>query len=1032
MFDNNLKKAEKLYNEAKPYKFMGDKQNLPKAFDLHMKAAQLGYAPAQYEVGYAYSLGFGVNQNAELAFKWYLEAAKQGHQAAFSNVGSCDQEGRGVAQDYAKARIWYQNAVSAGDSRAHMYLGELYEKGLGGSVDTKKALELYGKAKQFSLTKKDAEEACKRLDHQGLDDFFGTFFKTKNVSVDELVKKATKLDAEKKYLESFGYWLKAAELGNATAQCNAGYSYLYGEGPEKNYEKAVYWLQKGADQNNSGAMNNLGLCYSNGWGVAQNKTKALELYKKAAALGSKQAQKNYEQLKANLGITGDDQDSISEMVKKASDLDSEKKYAESFPIWLKLAEMGNALGQCNAGYSYLYGEGVTKDVNKAFYWLQKGAEQNHSGAINTLGLCYSKGWGVTQDKQKALQLYKKAMNMGNKYAKDNYEALKKQGIIEENTIEENKTVQNTITPNVPSNISKPTAPDSVVPESVVSEPEKKGPTAEEELENLIGLDVVKQEVGEMIQLMKYQQMRKEQNKKTSPVSMHMVFSGNPGTGKTTVARIIAKMYYEMGILEKPDIVEVDRADLVANYIGQTATKTKAKINQAMGGVLFIDEAYTLLKEGSNGDFGQEAIDTLLKEMEDNRDKLMVIVAGYTDEMHRFINSNPGLKSRFKKFLHFEDYDAKQMTEIFYKMAEGDEYKVNPEADIMIKAYFEQLYRTRSTRFGNAREVRNFYQDVIMKVAGRMAQDSSSLVDMIEKVDVESAVEKKSIVNNDTSLDKLNALVGLENVKREVNELVQLAKYRKRCQENNLPAPSVSMHMVFTGNPGTGKTTVARIIGEIYHEIGLLSKPDCEEVDRSKIVAGYVGQTAIKTQEAIDKSMGGVLFIDEAYTLSNEKDSFGQEAIDTLLKAMEDHREGLVVIVAGYTKEMQEFIESNPGLKSRFTKTIHFDDYHADELEQIFLKLAKNYTFTEDAQEELHRVFEDIDYNRDEHFGNGREVRNFYEMVVTKLAFRIGGMMDCKNEELTLITKEDILAAEEDLLQKRNSGEKKRGPIGFRK
>ena len=294
-------------------------------------------------------------------------------------------------------------------------------------------------------------------------------------------------------------------------------------------------------------------------------------------------------------------------------------------------------------------------------------------------------------------------------------------------------------------------------------------------------------------------------------------------------------------------------------------------------------------------------------------------------------------------------------------------------------------------------------------------------DNISKEDVEAAIDVKKKAEN-SALERLNEMVGLENVKKQVNELIRLAKYQKMCQMKNIKTAPVSMHMVFTGNPGTGKTTVARLIGEIYNEIGFLSTPDCIEVDRSMLVAEYIGQTAIKTKNVIDRAMGGVLFIDEAYTLANkgEKD-FGQEAIDTLLKEMEDNRESLVVIVAGYMDEMQEFIDSNPGLKSRFTKKIHFDDYQASELEE-------NYVISDEAQTELHRIFEMMYSNKTEHFGNGREVRNFYEKVISKLAYRISGLSEYSESDLTLITAEDVLAAEAEFMQNGDNNNKRH--IGF--
>ena len=801
----------------------------------------------------------------------------------------------------------------------------------------------------------------------------------------KLVEKALEYDKKRKFTRSFLLYLEAAKLGNALAQNNTAYAYLYGEGTEKNYKEAVYWLEKAAAQNHASAINMLGYCYSKGYGVAQDKHRALEYYEKAAAMGDKLARENIEILKVSIKNDTPPK-SAEDMVKEALEYDKKKEFARSFQLYLEAAKMGNALAQNNTAYAYLFGEGVGKDYKEAVYWLEKAAAQNHTMAINNLGYCYSNGYGVTRDKCRALEYYEKAAALGSRLALQNIEKIKKE-ILKKQENDTNVTVSDT-----------------------------KYASAIDELDALIGLDTVKQNVKEMFLLTKYRKKREEANKKTFPISMHMVFTGNPGTGKTTVARMIARIYHEMGLLEKAEIVEVSRSDLVAEYIGQTAVKTKKKIDEAMGGVLFIDEAYTLAKPNSEKDFGQEAIDTLLKEMEDNRDKLMVIVAGYTEEMHRFINSNPGLKSRFKKVLHFDDYNATQLFEIFCAMAKEDEYRIQDDAKDALLRYFQKVYRNRDGRFGNGREVRNFYQDVIIKHAARVSRQMDLNNDDITKEDIETACSQKQSSQKDT-LAELNEMIGLENMKKEVNQLIHLAKYQKLCQENNLQAPPVSMHMVFTGNPGTGKTTVARLIGQIYHEIGLLSKPDCVEADRSMLVAQHVGQTAVKTKNVIDRAMGGVLFIDEAYTLSGgSSNDFGQEAIDTLLKEMEDHRESLVVIVAGYRKEMKEFIGSNPGLQSRFTKTIHFDDYSAVELEKIFLKLAKAYMISAEARTQLNRVCEKMISSKSEHFGNGREVRNFFESVISKLAMRVSGECNCSSDALNLIVEEDILEAEKDFFK----------------
>lgn len=239
----------------------------------------------------------------------------------------------------------------------------------------------------------------------------------------------------------------------------------------------------------------------------------------------------------------------------------------------------------------------------------------------------------------------------------------------------------------------------------------------DELKSLIGLSQIKDDVGNLINLVKMQKMREERGLKTVPVSLHLVFTGNPGTGKTTVARILAEIYKEIGILTTGQLIEVDRSGLVAGYVGQTAIKTKEKINEAKGGILFIDEAYTLVKDGT--DFGQEAIDTLLKEMEDNRDQFVVIVAGYDEPMQKFICSNPGLKSRFNKFFHFEDYSADEMIEIFNRMVSSNDYRITSSALCKTNKYIKTLVENKDDNFANARCIRNYFEQIITNQASRV-------------------------------------------------------------------------------------------------------------------------------------------------------------------------------------------------------------------------------------------------------------------------------------------------------------------------
>ncbi len=261
-------------------------------------------------------------------------------------------------------------------------------------------------------------------------------------------------------------------------------------------------------------------------------------------------------------------------------------------------------------------------------------------------------------------------------------------------------------------------------------------------------------------------------------------------------------------------------------------------------------------------------------------------------------------------------------------------------------------------------------------------------------------------NEESPYDKLEKLVGLEEIKSDVTNLVNLMKMQIRRKNQGLKMIPISLHLVFSGNPGTGKTTVARILADIYKDIGILSKGHLVEVDRSNLVAGYVGQTAIKTQEKINEALGGILFIDEAYTLSKDENDYGQEAIDTILKAMEDHRDDFVVIVAGYSELMQKFINSNPGLRSRFNKYIYFPDYNVEELVSIFLNMCKEYDYvlSEDAKDAMKKIIYNMEKNKDANFANARDVRNLFERVITQQATRLSKM---QTEDIMRIEVEDF-------------------------
>ena len=538
-----------------------------------------------------------------------------------------------------------------------------------------------------------------------------------------------------------------------------------------------------------------------------------------------------------------------------------------------------------------------------------------------------------------------------------------------------------------------------------------------DLDRYIGMDEVKKAVKE-IAFTVYNNMERAQRGlgEQEKVGIHIVLTGNPGTGKTTIARKLGEILESIGYLDSGHVVEVDRSKMVSPYQGETPKVVDALCDKAMGGILFVDEAYTLAPLSNSGDRdqqGAQALEQLMKRMEDDRGKFVVIAAGYRTEMENLFRINPGVRSRFSYFLNIEDYTPDQLYQIMQVFGKEKKYQFTPEAQELTLKMITELYNSRDKDFANGRTMRQLFEKICAKQAERLrGVDISTLSnDQLMTIDVKDIpYEAPQAVDYKDCLAKLNGLVGLAGVKKEISNLAAFLNLQIRRGETNT---FQGKHYVFTGNPGTGKTTVARIMADVFRTLGIVSRGQLVEADRAKLVAGYAGQTAIKTNQLIDSALGGVLFIDEAYTLkSNDQDSFGAEAIDTLLKRLEDDRGKFICIVAGYTDNMHDFIDTNPGLKSRFTQTIHFDDYTPDELTQIFLNLAKakNFTVDEETQGTIHRQFEQLYLRRDKNFGNAREARRIFDQAVEKQSQRLVSMMgnpDFKDEDMYRITSADL-------------------------
>jgi len=558
-----------------------------------------------------------------------------------------------------------------------------------------------------------------------------------------------------------------------------------------------------------------------------------------------------------------------------------------------------------------------------------------------------------------------------------------------------------------------------------------------QLDAMVGLAGVKAEVRALIDEIQVNEWRREAGLAVGAASHHLIFTGAPGTGKTTVARVYGELLRALGVLPDGRFKEVARRDLVGQYIGHTAEKTNAVFEEALGGVLFIDEAYSLVNEGDGqaDRFGQEAVQALLKRAEDNRDNLIIILAGYEKQMESFLASNPGLASRFATRLKFGSYSPEEMMRLADAVVGRRGEKLDGDARPVLYRKFEEVGRRRLTDdLGNGRFVRSLIEKagqardvrVITSTTNTAEQDLLTIrAEDLEQGYAELTSRLRGYEDTPTvegALAELDWLVGLEPVKQQVRAIAAQLRVAKMRTQHLLPSQPPARHFVFTGPPGTGKTTVARILGRIFAALGLLVRPSVVEAHRADLVGEHLGSTAIKTNKLVDSALGAVLFIDEAYSLYNDGysggDAFGSEAVQTLLKRAEDDRDRLVIVLAGYTADMDRFLRSNPGLASRFSVRIGFPSYSADELCRIAEVIAEQHgdSFDSDAKPVLAEIFNTAAARGQiDELGNGRFARSLFERACAARDLRVADLDEEPSDaDLTIVSAADLRGAFREL------------------
>ncbi|MGK5558426.1 AAA family ATPase, partial [Actinomadura kijaniata] len=526
-----------------------------------------------------------------------------------------------------------------------------------------------------------------------------------------------------------------------------------------------------------------------------------------------------------------------------------------------------------------------------------------------------------------------------------------------------------------------------------------------DLDACVGIAPVKREIHALVAEARAVHLRREAGMRAGARPRHLAFAGNPGTGRRTVAGILGRVYAGLGVLSSGHLVEVERADLLGDLPGEGAMRVRRALDRAQGGVLVVRDPHTLA--APDAPYGRESLDALAAAAQSDPDDLVIVLTGPEDGLNGLLRANPELAAHVPLTLHFPDLTDAELVEVFQRRAAASGFTladgVPEKAAALLRA------APRGPGFANARLAANLLEWAVALQGRRVLADG--VVDETERLDeiLPADVPDSLVPDRETGrgpgdpLTEIDRLVGLAAVKSEVAGLVADARSGELRREAGQPVPQPARHMVFTGNPGTAKTTVARLVAAVYADLGLLSSGHLVEVTRAALVAEYVGQTAPRVRAAVERALGGVLFIDEAYALTmggGDQRDFGHEAVAELIALMEEHRADLVVIVAGYDRPMEAFLRSNPGLAARFPKRIHFPDYTDGELVEIFAHMATGHGFAL-ADGVLEAVARRLAAEpRDESFGNARLVRNLLEETISRQGRRLTAAADAAPETIT--------------------------------